>query len=336
MTPRPSRPSSHPHVVPATTRDAVLARLGEVAGDRRFFAVVRDYQNRDVHEPIASAGEVLGFLGVVEAMVADAWRELVKPANGRQKWPHLLLFGSFLEAFSLTKSQNDFEACLRGAIGEFAQGREGGLPVAANLTFSLGWLRIDREAFAKVEVQVQTAFRIARKDRPSPGPAPREDLGQKPETPEVAPERRRRGRPPAMEVKAETRAAVRATLSPLGELTAVVFPQVARQVEHAYRPFIAKAEAALRQFSGKNDFPSYEVKLAFAREVQVWLEEHGLRVVCPFCDEPANLRCRSLGTPNGVFQFEHTSPAGQRYHQSSTAFPDGLRLLVAFPRITTG
>lgn len=80
-------------------------------------------------------------------------------------------------------------------------------------------------------------------------------------------------------------------------------------------------EARLRQFHGWA-FGSLAENQAFAKMVHELLDQHGLRVRCPECGNPAILRCIKAGNSrHGVFVFDHYLPTGRTFHGGPTTVP---------------
>lgn len=80
-------------------------------------------------------------------------------------------------------------------------------------------------------------------------------------------------------------------------------------------------EARLRQFQGWA-FGSLAENQAFAKMVHELLDQHGLRVRCPECGNPAILRCIKAGNSrHGVFVFDHYLPTGRTFHGGPTTVP---------------
>ncbi|MEY4566366.1 MAG: hypothetical protein RLY14_1336 [Planctomycetota bacterium] len=91
-----------------------------------------------------------------------------------------------------------------------------------------------------------------------------------------------------------------------------------RSYEESLRKSI---EARLRQFQGWA-FGSLQENQAFAKMVHELLDQHGLRVQCPECGNPAILRCLKAGnSKNGVFVFDHYLDDGRTFHGGPTAVP---------------
>lgn len=315
---------------PLSNRDSVLTHLADIGSHPCSFAVFVSRRNEDVGDPrfapMPADGLPAYVTGTVREMVNRAWR--CHLPDERRRWPRLLLFGKLGEGRTIAKSRQELDAAIGDAVSAFARGQESGWPFV-DFGHALGWVRMDdRREFDRVRRLVDTAFRISGPARRPP--ATPDDPEGKPDRPDRPLERRRRGRPSVVTISAEMRAGVRQVLSGLYEIGTAAYPKIEAGIRDLYRPLVQEAEAYLGRFGGKDDFATYEDKLAFAQEVQRWLETHGLCVECQACRRPAFLRCRKTGrTKKGAFVFEHVE--SHDLHYGSTAFPQHLTVRVRFP-----
>ncbi len=80
-------------------------------------------------------------------------------------------------------------------------------------------------------------------------------------------------------------------------------------------------EARLAQFQGWS-FGSLEENQRFAKMVHALLDNYGLRVQCPECNNPSILRCLRAGNAkHGVFVYDHYLDTGRTFHGGPTTVP---------------
>ncbi|QDS96710.1 hypothetical protein FF011L_55220 [Roseimaritima multifibrata] len=107
--------------------------------------------------------------------------------------------------------------------------------------------------------------------------------------------------------------------------------QVNQQIHHYQRAIRLSIENYLHDLAGKT-FGSVEENQAFTREVQQWLESHGLRVRCPECGHPAILRTSKSGnSAGGLFVFDHYIDGRRTFHGGGSTIPK-VRLIAKPPR----
>jgi hypothetical protein len=73
--------------------------------------------------------------------------------------------------------------------------------------------------------------------------------------------------------------------------------------------------------------PTLDAKQKVVRRVRAHLSRLDLRVLCPICEQPSNIKAVvSGGARNGVFQFDHSIGEVRTSHGGFAQFPAGLRL----------
>jgi hypothetical protein len=97
--------------------------------------------------------------------------------------------------------------------------------------------------------------------------------------------------------------------------------QIVNETESLQQQIRLHLETRLQQFHGWS-FGSLDENQQFAKSVHQILDSHGLRALCPECQNPAILRCLGAGNAkHGVFVFDHYLESGRTFHGGPTTVP---------------
>ena len=97
--------------------------------------------------------------------------------------------------------------------------------------------------------------------------------------------------------------------------------QLANQLTSLQQSMRQAIDQTLSQLAGAS-FGSLEANQRFTRVMQELLDAHGLRVVCPECQNAAILRCsKNPRAVDGVFVFDHYLSGTRTFHGGSTTLP---------------
>ena len=97
--------------------------------------------------------------------------------------------------------------------------------------------------------------------------------------------------------------------------------QLGEQLTGLQRSMRQAIDQTLSQLGGAS-FGALEANQRFTQIMHELLEQHGLRVVCSECGNPAILRCsKNARAPTGFFVFDHYINGKRTFHGGSTTLP---------------